>query len=168
MKSNTLRNKVFTIYKNNQENIYKADLQLDIKNYLVKNIEKINVFNNMISVPYSVDNDFLLLTPWVVDDGESEESYNTWTIEFPFMPEGWISGIKPVILKKYGEDSTGELQDTTDVKENFIISIEDLESSSVIKKVTVNVSYVARDYYTVQDDIQVKLLLYIPTPIITI
>ena len=166
-KFNSTRNKIFKIWKEQESDNYTISLQSNIKEYIKNSIKKVNVINSMSSVPQEVEFDFELLIPWYKIDGEVYESYKSWRIVFDSFPEEYISGITPIIIKKYGVDSTGSLEDSADVKENYVFGIEDIAGDSAFKRVTLDVGIVYDDS-PVQDDIYVKLLIFIFLPNIII
>ena len=161
-----MQNKIYSVSKTSSDNTYNIATAFPIRQSIILRKSRANVLENTIVTPLSIDDDFELLEPFLYDGDTIEESYKIWTIDFEFMPEIWLHGIQPVILKKYGEDSTGELDEDSDVKEGFILGLEDISFTTYAKKVKLSVGYTIRNRSGVQDDIYLKLLLNIPVPII--
>lgn len=166
-KFNSTRNKIFNAWKQKENNTHIISFQKDIKKYIENNIVKVNTINNIQSVSYNIDDDFQVLDSHYIYAGEVIEAWRNWRIVFDSYPEHLIIGLKPQIIKRFGESYTGELQASTSIKTNYVIEVTDIDGSN-LKRVALDVGFVVLDNTGIQDDLQVKLVLSILVPNITI
>ena len=83
-KFNSTSDKLFKIWKNNEDNIYNFVLHKDIENSLKNTIKKTNEIYNYSSAVYFIDDEFQNLeTVWYSSDlGGTVQAWRNWRIVF--------------------------------------------------------------------------------------
>ena len=169
----TVRDKLQKMDNDSQQNADDIFHEQEIVTTLEDRADTLNARYYESVVPYNTDGKIQIPFTTLEEcdvSGVSYAAFKQWTFTYRNVPDYWTNGLTPVIVKKYGEDSTGELAETTTLKESFTIGIQEDNTNplNIVNVLTINVAILALDdNEQIQDDLQVKLELHFKTENIT-
>ena len=153
-----LWSRIFINDRNINKNIIDSDEQ-------IQKIDNVNTLKAEYQVPFDYSSDWITPTAVLHDDeGTLVGSIVNWRIEIGNINPDLIHAIKPVIIRRYGnagDDTNGELKESTSLVENIVISIDPNTIDYLYPIYYLDAAVTLEDNSGLQGDIQFKLLLYL-------